>query len=273
MTPPAPRPNLLADCSSCFGLCCVALPFARSSDFAVNKDAGEPCRNLQEDFRCGIHTKLRSSGFRGCTVYDCFGAGQKVSQHTFGGRSWREDTALAGRMFEVFPVVRALHELLWYLTEAVGLPAAEPVRTRLQSALHATEALAGGSADELAQLDVDRHRGQVNEVLLAASDLVRAQAKGKKRNYRGADLVGKKLTGIDLTGASFRGAYLVAADMRGSDLRFADMIGADLRDTDLSGADLRKSLFLTQFQINAAKGDAETRIPDVLERPSHWPRT
>ncbi len=176
-------------------------------------------------------------------------------------------------MFEVFPVVRALHELLWYLTEAVGLPATEPVRTRLQSALHATEALAGGSADELTQLDVDRHRGQVNEVLLAASNLVRTQAKGKKRNYRGADLVGKRLTGIDLTGASFRGAYLVAADMRRSDLRFADMIGADLRDTDLSGADLRKSLFLTQFQINAAKGDAETRIPDALERPPHWPKT
>ncbi len=206
-------------------------------------------------------------------MYDCFGAGQQVSQHTFGGRSWREDTALAGRMFEVFPVVRALHELLWYLTEAVGLPAAEPVRARLQSMLHTTEALADGSAEELAQLDIDRHRGQVNEVLLAASDLVRAQAKGKKRNYRGADLVGKRLTGIDLSGASFRGAYLVAADMRGYDLRFADMIGADLRDTDLSGADLRKSLYLKQFQINAAKGDVETRIPDAIERPPHWPGT
>lgn len=30
-------PEVRADCSRCFGLCCVALPFARSADFAVDK--------------------------------------------------------------------------------------------------------------------------------------------------------------------------------------------------------------------------------------------
>lgn len=79
----AGQTNLLADCSSCFGLCCVALPFSKSSDFATNKNAGDPCKNLQEDFGCGIHTGLRKKGFTGCTVYDCFGAGQKVSQQTY----------------------------------------------------------------------------------------------------------------------------------------------------------------------------------------------
>ena len=87
---PEPRRNLLADCGNCFGLCCVALAFTASADFAMDKEAGEPCRNLQSDFRCGIHRTLRAQGFPGCTVYDCFGAGQQVSQVTFGGRDWRE---------------------------------------------------------------------------------------------------------------------------------------------------------------------------------------
>ena len=49
------RTDPQADCADCFGLCCVALPFARSADFAVNKPAGKPCSNLQSDVRCGIH--------------------------------------------------------------------------------------------------------------------------------------------------------------------------------------------------------------------------
>ncbi len=75
------RLRLQADCENCFGLCCVALPFAASADFAIDKDAGKPCENLQSDFRCGIHNSLRQRGFRGCTVYDCFGAGQKVPNY------------------------------------------------------------------------------------------------------------------------------------------------------------------------------------------------
>ncbi len=82
--------------------------------------------------------------------------------------------------------------------------------------------------------------------------------------------MGAKFKGADLRGANFRGAYLIAADLRGADLRKADLIGADLRDADLSGADLIDSLFLTQAQVNSAKGDADTRLPQLLTRPPHW---
>ncbi|MDR3081083.1 MAG: pentapeptide repeat-containing protein, partial [Streptomyces sp.] len=44
---PADRSDLRADCSSCFALCCVALPFAASADFAIDKAAGTPCPNLR----------------------------------------------------------------------------------------------------------------------------------------------------------------------------------------------------------------------------------
>ncbi|MGW2422789.1 pentapeptide repeat-containing protein [Streptomyces sp. NPDC001709] len=270
-------PELRGDCARCFGLCCVALPFAASADFALDKPAGKPCPNLQGDHRCGIHADLRKKGFTGCTVYDCFGAGQKVSQVTFGGQDWRTGTQEhARRMFDVFPVVRQLHELLWYLTEALGLPAARPVHAELRRALEETERLTRQTPEELAALDVAAHRGQVNVLLLRTSELARAGAasgkgkKGKGKDRRGADLIGARLRGADLRGASLRGAYLIAADLTGADLRDADMIGADLRDADLTDADLTGAFFLTQPQLNAARGSAGTRLPGSVSRPVHW---
>src|SRR5674536_229291 len=112
------RRSLRADCERCFGLCCVAPAFSASADFAIDKDAGQPCPNLRPDFRCGIHARLREQGFPGCTAYDCFGAGQQVAQVTFGGQNWRRDPQAAQQMFAVFSTMRQLHELLWYLTEA-----------------------------------------------------------------------------------------------------------------------------------------------------------
>ncbi|WP_432026050.1 pentapeptide repeat-containing protein [Streptomyces sp. 1222.5] len=268
--------DLRGDCAQCFGLCCVALPFARSSDFALNKPAGTPCPNLGSDHRCGIHADLRGRGFTGCTVYDCFGAGQKVSQVTFGGQDWRTGAKKdARRMVDVFPVVRQLHELLWYLTEALRMPAARPVHPELRRALERTDALTRQGPEELAALDVAAHRQEVNVLLLRTSELARPGStrkggKGGGKDRRGADLMGARLRGADLREASLRGALLIAADLTGADLRGADMIGADLRDADLSDADLTDAFFLTQPQLDGARGNTATRLPGALTRPAHW---
>ncbi|AVH55024.1 MULTISPECIES: pentapeptide repeat-containing protein [Streptomyces] len=264
--------DLRGDCARCFGLCCVALPFSRSADFAIDKDAGKPCPNLETDFRCGIHTRLRDKGFTGCTVYDCFGAGQKVSQVTFGDADWRSGSRERARqMLDVFPVVRQLHELLWYLNEALTLPAARPVHADIRRALGTTERLTRQTPEELGELDVDAHRQEVNALLLRTSELVRAgSGRGKRKDRRGADLMGARLKGADLRGANLRGAYLIAADLTGADLRGADLIGADLRDTDLTDADLAGAFFLTQPQLNAARGSVGTRLPESVTRPDHW---
>ncbi|MEV7423538.1 pentapeptide repeat-containing protein [Streptomyces sp. NPDC091212] len=267
-----PAPALRADCDNCFGLCCVALTFSVSADFPVDKKAGEPCRNLRTDFRCGIHRELRGKGFQGCTVYDCLGAGQKVSQVTFGGRDWREAPESAERMFAALPVMRQLHELLGYLNEALALEPARPLHQEIARALDETERLTLTGPEALLELDVAARRAAVNPLLLRTSELVRAQVRGrgKRKNHRGADLFGARLRGADLRGADLRGAYLIAADLRGADLRQADLIGADLRDADLRGADLTGAFFLVQPQLNAAKGDPATRIPPSLTRPGHW---
>jgi len=264
------RRALRADCGRCFGLCCVGPAFSASADFAIDKPAGHPCPHLQADFRCGIHNDLRPQGFRGCAAYDCFGAGQQVSQVTFEGRDWRQDPRTARQMFEVFPVMRQLHELLWYLTAALALPPARAVHDQLHLALKATEAMTCRPAGALLELDTEGHRGQVNALLVRASELARAQAPGPKPDYRGAGLAGAGLSNADLTGANLRGARLIGADLSGAGLRLADLTGADLRGADLRGADLAESLFLTQSQLDAAEGDSSTRLPPSLTRPAHW---
>lgn len=265
------RPDLRADCGRCFGLCCVAPAFAASADFAIDKPAGRPCPNLQQTFGCGIHASLRQHGFPGCAVFDCLGAGQKVAQETFGGRDWRAAPQTAPQMFRVFQVMRELHELLWYVTEALALPAARPLHGELRAALDATDGLTHQPPDALQTLDVAAVRSEVNPLLLRASDLARAGAgRRRDRDHRGADLVGAKLRGADLRGANLRGALLIGADLRGADLKLADVTGADLRAADLRGADLRQTLFLTQSQLDAATGGPGTKLPRSRTRPAHW---
>jgi uncharacterized protein YjbI with pentapeptide repeats len=262
--------DLRADCARCFALCCVAPAFSASTDFAIDKPAGQPCPNLRTDFRCAIHDKLRQRGFPGCTVYDCFGAGQHVAQVTFGGRDWRQAPHTAARMFAAFAVMRQLHELLWYLTEALALEAARPLHVELARTLDTIEGLTGLDVGALVDLDVTAHRQVATALLRRASELARAAGAG--RDLSGRDLIGKDLTNTDLKGANLRGAFLIGTDLRGADLTLADLTGADLRGANLGGADLSRSLFLTQPQVDAADGDAGTRLPAAITRPANWSR-
>lgn len=262
--------HLKSDCERCFGLCCVALPFAKSADFPVSKAGGQPCVHLADDFSCGIHDRLREHGYNGCTAFECFGAGQQVSQVTFAGRDWRQEPGTASQMFGAFAVMRQLHEILRYLNEALQWQAARPAWRDLGAAADEVRQLTEGSARQLSDIDIAAVRSKVSPLLAQASALARADLPRCGVSHRGADLLGAKLHGTSLCGADMRGACLIAADLRGADLRGADLLGADLRGADLRGADLRGSLFLTEPQVNAAKGDTRTRLPVTLVHPAHW---
>jgi pentapeptide repeat protein len=264
----ADRPQLRPDCSRCFALCCVALRFDASADFAFDKPAGTPCRNLAADLRCSIHDSLRPRGFSGCVTYDCQGAGQRVSQVTFGGRDWRTNPETARWIVVVFPIVRQLHEMLAYLAEVIDTAAAAPLHAAAATLFDALERRTLTTPEELVHLDVGARRREVAALLEQASALVRGPAPG--RPLRNADLAGARLRGADLRRADVRGALLIAADLRRADLRGADLLGADLRDADLCGADLRDCLFLSSAQLHAARGDATTRLSAPHVHPGHW---
>jgi hypothetical protein len=264
------RKHLRADCSRCAGLCCVAPAFAASADFAIDKPAATPCPHLRNDFGCGIHDRLRDRGFPGCSVFDCFGAGQQITQAIFGGQSWREAPELAAAQFAVLPVVRQLHEALWYLVEAEALPVSSSLGDEVRALRDRIERVADGSADELRRLDVAAHRAEVGELLGRVSAAARSAEPNRTKVRRGGDYMGADLRKANFRGASLRGAYCIGADLRGADLRNTDLLGTDLRAADLRGADLTGCLFLTQPQLAAAIGDGTTRIPAALERPAHW---
>lgn len=261
------RAELRADCARCAGLCCVAPAFAVSADFAVDKPGGRPCGNLLADFRCGIHETLRDSGFPGCTVFDCFGAGQHTVQVGFAGRTWREYPEIATDQFAAFTVQRQLHEILWYLHESRGRVTSGPLGEEIENALRRTEDITVLDVAQLVAFDAGAYRQRIGPLLGRVSEAERSES-GQDR--RGADLMGARLAGADLRDATLRGAYLIGAELRDADLRGADLLGADLRAAELAGARLDGCLFLTQPQVDAAKGDGRTTLPTVLHRPRHW---
>jgi Pentapeptide repeats (8 copies) len=269
------RDGLRPNCSNCFALCCTAFGFSRSADFAIDKPAGTPCPNLGADFSCGIHDRLRPRGFRGCTVFDCFGAGQAVSQGLFDGVSWRDQPDSRSAMFAAFKVMRQLHEMLWYLAEAQDRAFdAETGNDVLELRLAIGKA-ADGTVHEVLALDVGTLHHRVRQVLMDVSEEVRGAYFASvdrlgQRLQPGADLAGIDLRPLGLCGADLRGACLIAADLRGTDLTAVDLLGADLRDARLEGADLTGALYLTQPQLNSARGSLGTRLPGGLEVPGHW---
>ncbi|MFS2029173.1 MULTISPECIES: pentapeptide repeat-containing protein [unclassified Curtobacterium] len=270
------REDLGADCANCFGLCCVALAFAKSADFPFDKDAGDPCTNLDDADGCRIHPHLRERGFSGCTVFDCSGAGQKVSRHTFAGCSWRDDPETRRSMFATFPVVRRLHDLLRYLDEAITLVRATHDGAPWVGAFEHVRLLSDGTPEDLATLDVDAEYDRARPLLFEASAIARRQGPVGAHGQRvgpGTDLVGADLRGADLRGATLRGSLAIAADLRGARLDRCDLLGVDLRDADLRGTDLRGAVFLTQMQVNAARGDSATVLPEGFQRPGHWSST
>ena len=125
MAQAATLPDMTADCTRCAGLCCAAFAFEKSDMFAIDKAVDAACPNLEPDFSCRIHAERLEQGFKGCTLFDCHGAGQRVTQELFGGRTWRDDPALAAPMFELFRKMLKVHDYLRLISILEVLPLSE----------------------------------------------------------------------------------------------------------------------------------------------------
>lgn len=242
----------------------MLLPFSASAGFGVDKPSGRACLNLLDDDRCGIHDSLREKGWPGCTVFECFGAGQQVSQVTYAGVSWREQDNLP-EMAAVLSVMRQLHEMLVHLLEVERRAPDEDSR----AAAAEVEQLTAADPDTLLHLDIDALHDRVGRLLEDASTRVRRRWP-EAGDLSRRDLAGRGLAG-DHRGWTLRASVLIRADLRDADLDEADLLGCDLRDADVRGCDLSGALFLTQPQVNSAAGDGTTKLPPGLTRPGHWP--
>lgn len=239
-------PVLQAQCDQCFGLCCVLVPFFKADGFGDDKPSGVPCRHLDQDDRCSIHERLLSSGWSGCSRFDCFGAGQHVSQVTYAGRSWREHGNL-GEMAAVLSVMRQLHEMLALLDEADrrGTGSAAPLLAHVVALVHSTPA-------QLLAVDLDDIRTWVRPCLDHTRQAAAERWPEAVDHFR-HDLAGRDLRGRDLRGANLTGSLLIGADLREADLTDACLLGADVRDADARGALVEDALFLTGPQRAAMR--------------------
>lgn len=92
----------------------------------------------------------------------------------------------------------------------------------------------------------------------------------KKGDVRGAKFDGAKLVLMCMSYANFKGASFRGADLAGANLAYAvvdgaDFTGATLSITSIKGTDFRRARGLTQSQVDAACGDAGTKLPDRLK--------
>lgn len=270
--------KLKSDCSKCFGLCCTALYCFKTDGFPRDKKDGVPCINLNDDFTCRVHECLKEKGFKGCLSYDCLGAGQRVSQDTFKGVNWRSDKQNAPKMFSAFLLMKDIYEMMWYLYEASVLQSDPAKKNKIGDMMKSIDNLASSEYEELMKIDIVKIRHSVNKLLLETSiDVRNRYKKGRKSAFKHKktmagrpDYIEADLRKFDIKGEDFSGAFMIAANMKNMDLSGVDFLGADMRDADICGADLRYSIYITQAQINSARGSDETKLPDNIHRPSHW---
>jgi len=169
------RADLVPDCGRCAALCCIATSFEVGPAFAFDKAAGERCRHLTRDDRCAIHDSLVARGCAGCAAYDCYGAGQRVTQAFSAARRSRRARNAA------FLAQQLVHELLWQLTEAQRLcPASHTaLRDELERAIEALDRAAreplATPPERMLEAQRERVRGLLRRVGAALGGIAPAQ--------------------------------------------------------------------------------------------------
>lgn len=142
-------PEMKADCSRCTGLCCVAYPFIDPGKFGYEKPADQACRHLGPDCQCSIHDNREVMGFKGCIVFDCNGAGQRVANEIFQNVDWRHDGVAATQILDAFRALTHIHAALSQLRLLENLPFTEEQADRFLSLFCWLEPVAGWTAETL----------------------------------------------------------------------------------------------------------------------------
>lgn len=262
--------ELVMDCNNCSGLCCIALYCLKSEGFPDDKKAGEPCRNLMPNFQCKVHDKLKELNFKGCISYDCLGAGQKVTNSIYKGINWKTPSEYTEKIFDVFLIVCELHQMQWYLTESSLIYCADEYRHEIDLLIDENKKITNLSPEELLTQDISEYKKKVNSILKKVGESVQLAVRGKAEKVHLTYLLGKDLRNRNLRGQNFNMSLLIAANMKGCDLYGTNFLGADMRDTNIKNADLSQSIFLTQMQVNSAKGNHLTKLPAFLTHPEIW---
>lgn len=117
-------------------------------------------------------------------------------------------------------------------------------------------------------LEANLKRARLSKVNLQDANLYQA-------DLQNASLAGADLQGACLLDANLKGASLVKANLQNAHLGIVDLdpecpdAAACLDEADLSGADLT-GCNVYKYQLQRAKGDQHTILPEGFTRPPHW---
>ncbi len=144
--------------------------------------------------------------------------------------------------------------------------------------------------DEDLKIDIEAAIQVIKERKVEFDEVLEKQPDGKSKTPllydlsntefpENSDFINGNLSNFNCTDSSFCSAILEGAQLErtsfvGSNFDKADLTnaltGADLTNADLSGADLSSAQNLRQAQIDSAKGDATTKLPEDINMPEHW---
>jgi hypothetical protein len=206
---------------------------------------------------------------KGCLAYDCFGAGQIVTA-LYERENWRSNPKIAQEIFEVFIKVFNLQQILWFLSEILTLMPAKALWEKSYIYMNQLDFLIQSSPKDILNFDLGEFRENVNPLLKDTGEIIKREVFYTNGIIKKKDFIGHNFKKARLDGYNFSSSLLIAANLEGCSLTGSNFIGADLRDTNIKNADLRESIFLTQGQINAAKGNQNTCIPKHLIKPLSW---
>lgn len=261
--------ELKVDCSKCSGLCCTALFFSKTDGFPENKEAGKPCIKLQNNYRCRIHHELEKHKMKGCIGYDCFGAGQHVTQYIYKGETWQTSQEQSKEIFDVFVIIFQLYQIRYFLEESKIIIPAKELWGDIQNLINENEALCNSDPQSILEIDIESYRNKVNIILKQVCNSIIKCFKNSD-NKRSTEFFGKSFKKRDMSGLDLSMKLLIATNFDSCIFDGTIFLGADTRDTNFSNADLRETVFLTQGQINSAKGNRNTKLPKYLDYPITW---
>src|SRR5215210_3667775 len=107
-------------------------------------------------------------------------------------------------------------------------------------------------------------------IRLFYADLTSANLKGTDSQENKFVLDNVNLRGVNLADADLEYISLTGSNLSYSHLVNTNLSNADLSDADLNHAELQSARGLTQEQIDEAKGDERTQLPDGFQRPANW---
>ncbi len=111
------------------------------------------------------------------------------------------------------------------------------------------------------------------DVDFASADLSSINLSGAvvyRTSFHASAVYNANLSGADLSHSDLSYANLSGANLSGANLSSSNLSYVNLSRANLSGADLSTAENLIQEQIDKAKGDKKTKLPEDLKRPDSW---